>query len=574
MRNILAIFLTISILLPVSAMGEIIIIKNPVKQIFGSVNSLDDARIFTMAQAKMESLETEKQSAEEFKKNNQQVYQGLTAADWLKKALSLWDGEKYTDPKKAIEYLSNAIKLQPDDADAYNSRGNAYYKLGQYQRAIEDYNEVIRLKPDHVNAHYSRGNTYYKLGQYQRAMEDLKIAAGLGHEVAQIILKSYGSGKISPDISAAKKPDTVDADQYYKGIKGIVLMNGTVIEGQIVSIAPDSVKIRLKDGNILSYDFNEVEQVVIRTPGKQYQLSIEKVKPYEEAARQYKAVKGIALKNGDIVEGQIISITPDQVKIRTKDGLILSYDFNEAVQGFIKDDVAVIKTTENKPKPLMEKTRHSVDAGQQYKRITGIVLRNGDVVEGQIISITPDQVKIRTKDGLVSSYDFNEEVQEFIKDDAAVIKTPENKSQQSMENTKPYEEPARQYKAVKGIVLKNGDVVEGQIISIKPDRARIRTKDGKILSYDIHEEVQGFIKDDVAIIKTPENKPQPSMENEKPYEEATRQYKGMKGIELMNGDVIEGQIISVTTDILKIRTKEGKILSYSFKKEVLRFIEK
>ena len=60
-----------------------------------------------------------------------------------------WE-EKYTDPKKAIEYLNNAIKLQPDYSDAYINRGIAYYKLGQYQRAIEDYDEVIRLKPDYA----------------------------------------------------------------------------------------------------------------------------------------------------------------------------------------------------------------------------------------------------------------------------------------------------------------------------------------------------------------------------------------------------------------------------------------
>jgi hypothetical protein len=34
-----------------------------------------------------------------------------TATDWFKKASALWDGGKFTNPKKAIEYLNNAIKL-------------------------------------------------------------------------------------------------------------------------------------------------------------------------------------------------------------------------------------------------------------------------------------------------------------------------------------------------------------------------------------------------------------------------------------------------------------------------------
>ena len=40
----------------------------------------------------------------------------------------------------------------------------------------------------------------------------------------------------------------------------------------------------------------------------------------------------------------------------------------------------------------------------------------------------------------------------------------------------------------------------------------------------------------------------------------------------MNGNVIEEQIISVDTEILKIRIKEGKVLSYDLKKEVRSFI--
>jgi len=41
---------------------------------------------------------------------------------------------------------------------------------------------------------------------------------------------------------------------------------------------------------------------------------------------------------------------------------------------------------------------------------------------------------------------------------------------------------------------------------------------------------------------------------------------------LKNGDVIKGQIISIDTDVLKIRTKEEKILSYSFMNEVKKYI--
>jgi hypothetical protein len=49
-------------------------------------------------------------------------------------------------------------------------------------------------------------------------------------------------------------------------------------------------------------------------------------------------------------------------------------------------------------------------------------------------------------------------------------------------------------------------------------------------------------------------------------------YDGIKGIVLKNGKVIKGQILSVYNDVLKIRTKEGKILSYSFMNDVKEYI--
>ena len=117
--------------------------------------------------------------AEKFEGQFPQAYQGLTAADWFKKAVALWDGEKYTAPKKAIEYLNNAIRLQPDYADAYYSRGFAYNDLGQYQSAIKDYNKAIRLKPNDAIAYSNRGKAYAKLGHKQLAIKDFNEAIRL-----------------------------------------------------------------------------------------------------------------------------------------------------------------------------------------------------------------------------------------------------------------------------------------------------------------------------------------------------------------------------------------------------------
>jgi len=64
----------------------------------------------------------------------------------------------------------------------------------------------------------------------------------------------------------------------------------------------------------------------------------------------------------------------------------------------------------------------------------------------------------------------------------------------------------------------------------------------------------------------PENQTAPSIDTQQHY------YDGIKGIVLKNGKVIKGQIISIDNDVLKIRTKKGKILTYSFMKEVKEYI--
>ncbi len=131
-----------------------------------------------------QSLKKQGQSTKELEKQFQDVSQGLTAVEWVNKALALRDGKKYIDPMKAIEYLNNAINLQKDYADAYISRGDAYDDLGQHQRAIEDYNEAIRLNPDYAIAYNNRGCAYDNLRQYQRAIKDYNQAIRLNPDYA------------------------------------------------------------------------------------------------------------------------------------------------------------------------------------------------------------------------------------------------------------------------------------------------------------------------------------------------------------------------------------------------------
>lgn len=105
--------------------------------------------------------------------------------DLYNNALSLCEGSKCTDSQKAIEYLNEVIRLQPDFANAYGARGNAYANQKQYQLSLEDYDKAILLRPDKAVFFNNRGNVYKDLNKYQLAIEDYNEAIRLKPDNAE-----------------------------------------------------------------------------------------------------------------------------------------------------------------------------------------------------------------------------------------------------------------------------------------------------------------------------------------------------------------------------------------------------
>jgi tetratricopeptide (TPR) repeat protein len=115
-----------------------------------------------------------------------------TAVDWIKKADTLWDGKKYTNPKKAIEYLTHVIKLKPREAGAYYNRAIAYTQLGQYKRSVADYDQAIRLQPVMLQAYINRGATHLDHGNKKQGCLDAKQACRLGNCLLFDMAKTKG----------------------------------------------------------------------------------------------------------------------------------------------------------------------------------------------------------------------------------------------------------------------------------------------------------------------------------------------------------------------------------------------
>jgi tetratricopeptide (TPR) repeat protein len=73
-----------------------------------------------------------------------------------------------------------ALRLDPNNADAYINRGNAYDALGRSQDALRDYDRAVAVNPNHVLIYLNRAITYYRVKEYAKARADLQKLADLG----------------------------------------------------------------------------------------------------------------------------------------------------------------------------------------------------------------------------------------------------------------------------------------------------------------------------------------------------------------------------------------------------------
>ena len=85
----------------------------------------------------------------------------------------------------AIIDYTKAIALNSNHADTYHNRGLAYGENGDFELAIVDFTKAIQLKPDDADAYYNRGLAYGEKGDSDRAIEDCTKAIELKPNFAE-----------------------------------------------------------------------------------------------------------------------------------------------------------------------------------------------------------------------------------------------------------------------------------------------------------------------------------------------------------------------------------------------------
>ncbi|MDF5739444.1 tetratricopeptide repeat protein, partial [Nostoc sp. S13] len=88
--------------------------------------------------------------------------------------------------EEAIASFDQALKIKPDDHQAWNNRGVALGDLGRLEEEIASYEQAIKINPDKDNAWYNKACCYGLLGNIDLAIENLQQALNLNPECREM----------------------------------------------------------------------------------------------------------------------------------------------------------------------------------------------------------------------------------------------------------------------------------------------------------------------------------------------------------------------------------------------------
>lgn len=83
-----------------------------------------------------------------------------------------------------VSALTDTIRKNPKNIDAYFKRGLVYLRKSQYEQAVSDYTRVIELNPEYTLAYYNRALAYLNMGKYDGSISDNSRAIELDSQQA------------------------------------------------------------------------------------------------------------------------------------------------------------------------------------------------------------------------------------------------------------------------------------------------------------------------------------------------------------------------------------------------------
>ena len=533
MRTIIAIFLTLSLLLPVSAFGEIQTITHTVKQPFGGSQSADDARISAVAKAKREALEragTYIESLTVVKNSQVDKDEILALAAGVLKAEVVSQENYHTKDAFGIDVVVKVVV----DMSVLEGRVK---KLLQDRAHLEQLNQARKKEKELLDKVAKLEEENRKLTAINQSTQKLKEEFQQASQGLTAIDWVNKAGALWRD---GKYTDPPKAIEYLNEAIRLKPDLATAFGGrgaayQALGQYQQAIKdydeaIRLKPDYAAAYGYRGIAYAELG----QYQQAI---KDYDEAIRLAPHESAYVIRGSAYFAleqyHRAIEDFSEAIRLKPDDALTYSirgkayYNLGQ-YQRAIKDcdksiglnpkDAEIYYLRGDSYGALGNKKRAIKDYDKAIKlnpRYADAYSQRG-AAYGSLGNIKQGIKDLRTAASL-----GHKEAQDFLRE-RGINWTPEklpstaspDKSRQqpvktienSMDAVQQYKPtPAakatvpsilqldQRYRGIKGIVLTNGNVIEGQILSWNPDTVKIRTKEGKVLSYDFKKEVQRFI---------------------------------------------------------------------------------
>ena len=129
------------------------------------------------------------------------------------------------------------MELNPALTQAFNGRGIAFAKAGNYVLALADYHQALDLRPDYAEAYGNRAFTFLQSGNFQRALEDFRKQIDLApnrfdaniHCGFAELLTGDTAAAIS-QFSSAIRVDSANGTAYLLGVSKVFLRSQNEIE--------------------------------------------------------------------------------------------------------------------------------------------------------------------------------------------------------------------------------------------------------------------------------------------------------------------------------------------------------
>jgi len=141
---------------------------------------------------------------------------------FFKAGNALMESLKYDD---AVVQYTNAIGLEPSNAEYYSARGSAYENLGKFNEAYTDFGKSVIFNSKDVEEVIKLGRVCNKMGKYNEALALLNKATGMDKRNARaypekvitlIGLEKYDQALRTSDTAILIRDDAMH--YYYRGI--------------------------------------------------------------------------------------------------------------------------------------------------------------------------------------------------------------------------------------------------------------------------------------------------------------------------------------------------------------------